>query len=38
MSLALQGEAQEVALAETQAVLGMARNDDYRARLESLQT
>jgi hypothetical protein len=34
----LTGEAQEVALAETQAVLAMARDDDYRARLASLQT
>jgi hypothetical protein len=33
----LTGEAQEVALAETQAVLAMARGDDYRARLASLQ-
>jgi hypothetical protein len=37
MSLSLQGEAQEVALAEAQAVLALARNDDYRARLASLQ-
>jgi hypothetical protein len=29
----LSGEAQEVALAEAQAVLAMARDDDYRARL-----
>jgi hypothetical protein len=33
----LTGEAQEVALAETQAVLAMARDDDYRARLAALQ-
>src|SRR5207244_3064150 len=33
----LAGEAQEVALAEAQAVLAMARDDDYRARLASLQ-
>jgi len=33
----LAGEAQEVALAETQAVLAMARDGDYRARLASLQ-
>jgi len=32
-SVVLSGEAQEVALAETQAVLAMARDDDYRARL-----
>jgi hypothetical protein len=32
-ALALSGEAQEVALAETQAVLAMARDDDYRSRL-----
>jgi hypothetical protein len=37
VSVSLQGEAQEVALAEAQAVLAMARNDDYRARLASLQ-
>jgi hypothetical protein len=37
VSVTLQGEAQEVALAEAQAVLAMARNDDYRARLASLQ-
>jgi hypothetical protein len=36
-SIALQGEAQEVALAETQAVLVMARDGDYRGRLASLQ-
>src|SRR2546430_15753536 len=35
--VALRGEAQEVALAEAQAVLAMARNDGYRARLASLQ-
>ncbi len=35
--VALRGEAQEVALAEAQAVLAMARDDDYRARLASLQ-
>lgn len=33
----LQGEAQDVALAEAQAVLGLARNEDYRARLASLR-
>jgi hypothetical protein len=33
----LTGEAQEVALAETQAVLAMARDDGYRARLAALQ-
>ena len=32
-SVALGGEAREVALAETQAVLAMARDGDYRARL-----
>jgi hypothetical protein len=32
----ISGEAQEVALAETQAVLAMARDDDYRGRLASL--
>ena len=37
MSLALKGEAQEVALAETQAVLAMARDGEYRERLASLQ-
>jgi hypothetical protein len=37
VSLALKGEAQEVALAETLAVLAMARDADYRARLASLQ-
>src|SRR5215471_21122887 len=36
-SVQLAGEAQEVALAETQAVLVMARDDDYRGRLASLQ-
>src|SRR5579859_4409675 len=36
-SVALRGEAQEVALAEAQAVLAMARDDDYRARLAALQ-
>src|SRR5215470_15063539 len=36
-AVALKGEAQEVALAETQAVLAMARDDDYRGRLASLQ-
>jgi hypothetical protein len=36
-SVALQGEAQDVALAETQAVLAMARDDGYRARLAALQ-
>jgi hypothetical protein len=36
-AVALRGEAQEVALAEAQAVLAMARDDDYRARLASLQ-
>jgi hypothetical protein len=35
--IALKGEAQEVALAETLAVLAMARDDDYRSRLASLQ-
>jgi len=35
--LRLAGEAQEVALAETQAVLAMARDSDYRERLASLQ-
>ena len=35
--LRLAGEAQDVALAETQAVLAMARSDEYRARLASLQ-
>ncbi len=35
--VALRGEAQEVALAETQAVLAMARDDDYRERLASLR-
>jgi hypothetical protein len=35
--LRLAGEAQEVALAETQAVLAMARDGDYRERLASLQ-
>jgi flagellar basal body rod protein FlgC len=37
VSVALHGEAQEVALAEAQAVLAMARDDEYRARLASLQ-
>ena len=37
MSVALKGEAQEVALAEAQAVLAVARDDDYRAQLASLQ-
>jgi hypothetical protein len=37
MTLVLDGEAQEVALAETQAVLVMARDDEYRGRLASLQ-
>src|SRR5438067_2001421 len=37
MSVALKGEAQEVALAETLAVLAMARDSDYRERLASLQ-
>ena len=36
-SLALSGEAQDVALAEAQAVLAMAKDEDYRARLASLQ-
>ena len=36
-TVTLQGEAQEVAIAETQAVLAMARDDDYRGRLASLQ-
>jgi hypothetical protein len=35
--LRLAGEAQEVALAETQAVLAMARDDGYRGRLAALQ-
>jgi hypothetical protein len=35
-SLALKGEAREVALAETQTVLSMAQNDDMRARLAEL--
>jgi len=37
VSVALRGEAQEVALAETLAVLAMARDDSYRTRLASLQ-
>jgi hypothetical protein len=37
MTVALRGEAQEVALAETQAVLALARDDAYRGRLASLQ-
>jgi len=37
VTVTLAGEAQEVALAETQAVLVMARDDDYRGRLASLQ-
>jgi hypothetical protein len=36
-SVELHGEAQDVALAETQAVLAMARDDRYRARLAALQ-
>jgi hypothetical protein len=36
-AVALRGEAQEVALAEAQAVLAMARDDDYRTRLAALQ-
>ena len=32
-AVALSGESQEVALAEAQAVLAMARDEDYRARL-----
>lgn len=36
-SVALRGEAQEVALAEARAVLAMARDDDYRGRLAALQ-
>jgi len=36
-AVALRGEAQEVALAEAQAVLAMARDGDYRGRLASLQ-
>ena len=36
-SVPLQGEAQDVALAETQAVLVMARDDEYRGRLASLR-
>jgi hypothetical protein len=35
-SLALRGEAREVALAETQTVLSMAQNDEMRARLAEL--
>lgn len=35
-TVTLTGEAQEVALAEAQAVFAMARDDDYRARLASL--
>ncbi len=35
--IALRGEAQEVALAEAQAVLALARDDDYRGRLAALQ-
>ena len=35
-AVALSGESQEVALAEAQAVLAMARDDDYRARLAGL--
>jgi hypothetical protein len=37
VTLSLTGDAQEVALAETQAVLVMARDDEYRGRLASLQ-
>jgi hypothetical protein len=37
MTVALRGEAQEVALAETQAVLALARDDAYSDRLASLQ-
>lgn len=37
MSVALYGEAQEVAVAEAQAVLAIARDDGYRARLAALQ-
>jgi len=37
VSVSLKGEAQEVALAETLAVLAMARDSDYRERLASLQ-
>ena len=36
-SVTLAGEAQDVALAEAQAVLVIARDDDYRGRLASLQ-
>jgi hypothetical protein len=36
-AVALRGEAQDVALAETQAVLAMARDGAYRDRLASLQ-
>ena len=36
-AITLGAEAQEVALAEAQAVLAMARDDDYRGRLASLQ-
>jgi hypothetical protein len=35
-SLALRGDAREVALAETQTVLSMAQNDEMRARLAEL--
>jgi hypothetical protein len=35
-SVTLAGEAQEVALAEAQAVRAMAKDEDYRARLSSL--
>src|SRR5436309_3449507 len=35
-SVRLSGESQEVALAEAQAVLAMARDDEYRGRLASL--
>jgi hypothetical protein len=37
VTLVLDREAQEVALAETQAVLVMARDDEYRGRLASLR-
>ena len=35
-SVAVSGEAREVALAEAQAVLAMARDDEYRARVAGL--
>jgi hypothetical protein len=36
MAIRLTGEAQDVVLAEAQAVLAMARDDDYRGRLAAL--